>query len=58
MQVRAVTTILAGYNENDAEQVEAGLSSVAVRELDLDLAKLAREVPRPAAQEGETGGLC
>lgn len=31
-----------GYDENDREQVEKGLSSTAVKELDLDFAKLAR----------------
>ena len=31
-----------GYDENDREQVEKGLSSTAIKELDLDLAKLAR----------------
>ena len=31
-----------GYDDNDRDQVEEGLSSVAVKELDLDFAKLAR----------------
>ena len=31
-----------GYDENDREQVEKGLSSTAIKELDLDMAKLAR----------------
>ena len=33
---------MQGYDENDREQVEKGLSSTAIKELDLDLAKLAR----------------
>ena len=31
-----------GYDESDREQVEKGLGSTAVKELDLDFAKLAR----------------
>lgn len=59
----AMRNTFQGYDESDREQVEKGLGSTAVKELDLDFAKLAREIERPkeAAAEGEEedlGGLC
>lgn len=62
-QAAAARNIFQGYDESDRAQVEEGLSSTAVKELDLDFAKLARDIPRPkeATEEGEAedlGGLC
>ena len=53
-----------GYNDQDYEQVNDALNSTAIKELDLDFAKLAREIPRPKQKTGDDddddmgGGLC
>jgi len=64
-QARAVQNTLQGYDEQDFTQVDTALNSTAVKELDLDFAKLAREVPRPKQRTGgeeeegaDLGGLC
>lgn len=64
-QARALEMILRGYDEQDHDVTHKGLSSAAVMELDLDFAKLARDLPRPKkgsdTGEGdgdELGGLC
>jgi len=63
-QSSAVREIIQGFDENDRDQVEKGLSSTAIKELDLDLAKLAREIERPKESSkdgddgGDLGGLC
>ena len=54
---------LQGYNDQDYNTVNDALNSSAVKELDLDFAKLAREVPRPKQRTGDDdddmgGGLC
>jgi len=64
-QARAVTNMLQGFDEQDFAQVDEALTCTAVKELDLDFAKLARDIPRPKQrtggeeeEEGELGGLC
>ena len=53
-----------GYNDQDYDQVNDALSCTAIKELDLDFAKLAREIPRPKQKTGDDddddmgGGLC
>ncbi|XP_023338519.1 gamma-soluble NSF attachment protein isoform X2 [Eurytemora carolleeae] len=67
---RAVQNIIEGYDNQDAEMVSAGLDSPAIKNLDLDFSRLARELPRPSGSGGtnqdggeeddgnELGGLC
>ena len=56
--------LLQGYNDQDYNQVDSALNSTAVKELDNDFAKLAREIPRPKQRTGDddddnmAGGLC
>jgi len=50
-QARAVTNIIQGYDEQDHDQVDEALKCTAVRELDLDFAKMARDIPRPKKKE-------
>lgn len=64
-QARAVTNILQGFDEQDFAQVDGALNSTVIKELDLDFAKLARDVPRPKKKEegaeddgDDLGGLC
>jgi len=67
-QARAVTNMLQGYDEQDHDQVDSALTSTAIKNLDLDFAKLARDIPRPKKQEpggededeedNELEGLC
>jgi len=62
-QLRAVTNAIAGFNDHDYNVVNDALNSTAIRELDLDFAKLAREIPRPKQKTGDDdddmgGGLC
>ena len=54
---------LQGYNDQDYNQVNDALNSTAIKELDLDFAKLAQKVPRPKQRTGDDdddmgGGLC
>jgi len=62
-QVRAANNMFQGYNDQDFNQVDDALNSTAIKELDLDFAKLAREIPRPKKRTGDDdddmgGGLC
>ena len=54
-----------GFDDQDFGQVDDALNSTAIKELDLDFAKLARDIPRPKEREGgeegeeeDLGGLC
>ena len=54
---------MQGYNDQDYNQVNDALNSTAIKELDLDFAKLAQKVPRPKQRTGDDdddmgGGLC
>jgi len=69
---RAVQNIIRGYDEQDGDLVSEGIDSNAIRNLDLDFARLSRELPRPPRASlveggegvagdddaGELGGLC
>ena len=60
---------MQGYDEQDHDLTDKGLTSPAILNLDLDFSKLARDLPRPKKdsggggraveeEESELGGLC
>ena len=60
---RCHMSFFQGYNDQDYNQVNDALNSTAMKELDLDFAKLAQNVPRPKQRTGDDdddmgGGLC
>jgi len=55
-QTRAVQNIIEGYDNEDGEMVGEGIDSQAIRNLDLDFARLSRELPRPSGAKGGGGG--
>lgn len=65
-QARAVKNILQGFDEQDFDQVDSALTSPAIKNLDLDFAKLSRDIPRPRKtvagaedeEENDLEGLC
>lgn len=46
-QAGAIETILQGFDQEDSEAVKSGLNSGAIKNLDVEFARLARDVPLP-----------